>query len=368
MRPGRQKRSGASRDIALRRWCGGDSHLTMQGDTDAAASSGEVISQQEEVSRSEAPSVPPAPVPDIPGAGAGFGDGPPPSTRVDGTDATDRWMSYAELAQVRRTDKTSAIKIASRQRWRRRKNNQGTMQVLVPAKWALPYWQGTQPAASSETSAVPDESAAPTASSVQHALDGLNAAVIALRERAETADRRADVAEARAEAERLRAEQAQEGREAAEIRAERAQQAASEAQNRADRAEASRDQEQSKADALQIQVQETLTRLPVLEAEAKAAHDRAWASGEAQAGAERRAEAAQARADRAESAAASERQDFLDNENRTRQELEGVRREVEQARAQAHHAEETAASLRQADTERRLMGRWARLRAAWRGA
>lgn len=49
-----------------------------------------------------------------------------------------RWMTYSELAELRRIDKASALKLALRQRWPRRKNNHGRMQVCVPLDWAQP--------------------------------------------------------------------------------------------------------------------------------------------------------------------------------------------------------------------------------------
>ena len=49
-----------------------------------------------------------------------------------------RWMSYAELAKIRRIDKTSALRLALRHGWPRRKSNSGRMQVCVPLEWAKP--------------------------------------------------------------------------------------------------------------------------------------------------------------------------------------------------------------------------------------
>jgi hypothetical protein len=49
-----------------------------------------------------------------------------------------RWMSYAELAKIRRIDKTSALRLALRHGWPRRKSNSGRMQVCVPLEWAEP--------------------------------------------------------------------------------------------------------------------------------------------------------------------------------------------------------------------------------------
>ena len=46
-----------------------------------------------------------------------------------------RWLDYDQLAQLRRIDKPSAVKLATRNNWRRRKANTGQMQVLVPIHW-----------------------------------------------------------------------------------------------------------------------------------------------------------------------------------------------------------------------------------------
>jgi hypothetical protein len=115
-------------------------------------------------------------------------------------------------------------------------------------------------------------------------------------------------------------------------------------------------------------------QLATAEAEARAVNDRAWATGEQLAAAERRAETERERADRLASNVAHERQDFLDAESRTRRELEAVRHRADaaeqaadQARAEAQDAAQAAAELRQADAARQGRGRWARLRAAWRG-
>jgi hypothetical protein len=49
------------------------------------------------------------------------------------TDMDGRWLSYRELAELRGIDAASALKLSRRRGWRRRKNNQGQMQVCVPA-------------------------------------------------------------------------------------------------------------------------------------------------------------------------------------------------------------------------------------------
>jgi hypothetical protein len=91
-------------------------------------------------------------------------------------DVAGRWMSYAELAQVRGTDKPSALKLALRKRWPRRKDNHGTMQVCVPPDWARPWSDGTS------------DDMAPTAphdTEVSRAISALLDAAAAFRERGE---------------------------------------------------------------------------------------------------------------------------------------------------------------------------------------
>ena len=53
-------------------------------------------------------------------------------------DADSRWMTYTELAQVRRIATSSAIKLVLRRGWRRQKDNHGTMRALVPPAWSDP--------------------------------------------------------------------------------------------------------------------------------------------------------------------------------------------------------------------------------------
>jgi hypothetical protein len=183
-----------------------------------------------------------------------------------------------------------------------------------------------------------------------------------------------------------------------------------EAHARADRAEEAVTAERARADTLLDQVQGLLTHLATLEANGKAANDRAWIAVEA-AGAlreqvarlEQRIEAERTRANRAEANAANERQDFLDAESRARRELDEARGQVEamreqlvtagrerqgfineearerQKQADLHRkvevaeiaqaeAETDAAELRRAEVERRARGLLARLRVAlWGG-
>ena len=79
---------------------------------------------------------------------------------------------------------------------------------------------------------------------------------------------------------------------------------------------------------------------------------------------EQRIEAERARGDRAGSGAVHERQDFVDAESQTRRELETMRVQLA-ARQEVIRAAE---AIRQtADDARRALGRWARLKRAWRG-
>ena len=43
-----------------------------------------------------------------------------------------RWLDYDQLAKLRRIDRPSAIKLATRHRWQRRRGNAGLVQVFVP--------------------------------------------------------------------------------------------------------------------------------------------------------------------------------------------------------------------------------------------
>src|SRR5262245_10579057 len=44
----------------------------------------------------------------------------------------DRWVTYDQLAEIRRTSRASAIRQARRRKWRRQQDNQGNVLVLVP--------------------------------------------------------------------------------------------------------------------------------------------------------------------------------------------------------------------------------------------
>src|SRR5215472_3258922 len=112
-----------------------------------------------------------------------------------------RWLTYAELAALRHIDKHSALKLALRKRWQRRKNNHGTMQCLVPSEWLVPFGPETPPAVLPATlPATPDRAVEAAVASLTEARKQAEQALD--RERA-----RADRAEAKADQERLRADQ-----------------------------------------------------------------------------------------------------------------------------------------------------------------
>jgi hypothetical protein len=55
-----------------------------------------------------------------------------------------QWLTYSELADIRRIDRHSAVKLVMRRRWRRQKDNRGVLRILVPPEWALSKDRGRQ--------------------------------------------------------------------------------------------------------------------------------------------------------------------------------------------------------------------------------
>ena len=107
-----------------------------------------------------------------------------------------------------------------------------------------------------------------------------------------------------------------------------------------------------------------LIALLTAECEARGRADERADRAEARADrAEARTDAAEVRAVRAE-ARADQVRDQLDA---AEAQLREARAAADRARDQAHAAQDAAAALRQAEAARQGRGRWARLRAAWRG-
>ena len=177
----------------------------------------------------------------------------------DMPDDTGRWLTYAEFATLRGIARESAVRMAQRNHWRRRRNNRGEALVMVPED-ALPAdTAGGQPADKDD---VPPDIAA-------GALAALEDAIAALREQLAQANGRADRVEAAAASDRERAEAAIAG-------------------------------DRQRADAL-------------------------------------------------------------------RGRIEALQADLDMARAQATTAHEMVRTLRQTEETRKARGRWARVRAAWRG-
>ena len=180
-----------------------------------------------------------------------------------------RWISYTELAKIRGTDKTSALKLALRKKWPRRKDNHGTMHVCVPLEW-LGSWGNRTP------HDMP--SSMPNGMDISRAVNTLEIALAAANKRADQAEKRADRAEIRAEQaetrenqaqqiiemERNRADRAEAGREAAQIRVDRAEQAADVLRDRLDATQAELQQAHAATDQARAQAHEAEDAAAVL--------------------------------------------------------------------------------------------------------
>jgi hypothetical protein len=242
-------------------------------------------------------------------------DGPP--DRQTDTSAATRWMTFAELAHVRGISKDSAVTLVRRHGWRRQRDNQGHVIALVPLTWATPDGDGQPDDRGDRRSDSPPDSRGDVAA--------FEAALAAVREAkdGEIATLRATVARSVALIDGFRAERDQ------------AQQALVDERARADAADADRRSAQSRADAAIARADS---------AEARADHERD------------RADAERTQADALKGLLEA-----------TQQEIAQQRALTDQADDARQRAEDSAEALRQADEARKARGRWARLRAAWRG-
>jgi hypothetical protein len=100
-----------------------------------------------------------------------------------GTDTEERWLTYGELAALRGIDRHSAVKLVTRHRWRRQKDNRGVLRILVPAEWTASRDKGTDIATDRGTDTAAFETAL-AAIEAAHASE-----VTALRERLDAADK-----------------------------------------------------------------------------------------------------------------------------------------------------------------------------------
>jgi hypothetical protein len=222
---------------------------------------------------------------------------------------TGRWMTYDEIAATRGIKRSGAVRLVQRQRWRRQAGNDGYARVLVPHDEQHPV-RGTRPHVNLREGG--DDGRGDGGGDIAATFE---AALTVIREA-----HAGEIATLRDMVGGLRDTVAR-----AETRAVHAEQRAIEAEA----VSAAKD-------------------VRVTQAEAEADRARGVAR-----------EALQA----AETLRTSV--DELKAGQTMMQDMHV--RELEQARAAAQLARDAAASVRQADEARKARGRWARLRAAWRG-
>jgi hypothetical protein len=220
-----------------------------------------------------------------------------------------RWLTYDELAQIRGISRPSAERLVLRNRWRRQRDNQRVVRILVPLDRLS---EDTSDHASADTSADVSSDVSGAIGAFEAALEAIKSAhageISALRERAETAERRAEAADTDRRAAQVRADQAMRDRDAE--------------RQRADRSEQGREGERARADALRDRMDILQAQLTAVEAEG-AASDVAVAE---------------------------------------------LTAELRDARRQAEEEVQAAETRREAEAAaRRSLGLVARLRAAWRG-
>jgi septal ring factor EnvC (AmiA/AmiB activator) len=133
-----------------------------------------------------------------------------------------RWLTYPELAAVRGIDKPSAIRLATRKKWRRQRDNRRVVRVLVPPEWLSRRYQSMdlpmeQPDRDMDLSSDrTDFATALAAVEVAHAgeVAALHGQIAGLTDRAERAeaaiaDAKSDVRELRSHATALQVELAE---------------------------------------------------------------------------------------------------------------------------------------------------------------
>ena len=225
-------------------------------------------------------------------------------------DEGGKWLTFAELAATRGTSKRAAVMLIRRHGWRRQRNNAGHTIALVPPMWL----QRTTDDADGNgdghsTRHGSGHSDGHAASFHARALAALEDAMSSLRD---------------AHTDEVSALQAAHAGETAALR------------DRLD--DMRRDLDAARAETQRVQDDAAARTSAALALADRTLAQLADADG---------------RADRAEA-----RADALQDR------LAAAEADADRARAQAHTAQD---ELRQADVARRARGRWARLRAAWRG-
>jgi hypothetical protein len=124
----------------------------------------------------------------------------------DTPDDTGRWLTYAEFASLRGIARESAVRMAQRNHWRRRRNNRGEALVMVPEDALPPDSTGRSPGDNAGGLPGDREDASPDIAA--GALAALEDVITLLREQLGQANGRADRIEAAAATDRERAEAA----------------------------------------------------------------------------------------------------------------------------------------------------------------
>src|SRR5690348_4197834 len=118
---------------------------------------------------------------------------------LDGTSDDGRWLTYAELAELRGISKASATRMSFRYKWRRQAGNDGSVRVFVPP------------------SALHGK---PNGNDMEAMAAAIEAVTVAFRDQVEAERKRADAAEARADRADQRADALQSRLDAAQTEAQ----------------------------------------------------------------------------------------------------------------------------------------------------
>jgi hypothetical protein len=121
---------------------------------------------------------------------------------MDGDGDGGRWLTYAQLAEMRGITRKAAIRMTQRHRWRRQPGNDGTALVWVPYADLTPRQLPSRQTERQPARQPPDGDGggdAPGASVLAGALAALEGAVAGLREQLERAEAGRADASARAE-------------------------------------------------------------------------------------------------------------------------------------------------------------------------
>jgi hypothetical protein len=151
-------------------------------------------------------------------------------SQVDST-VDGRWLTFAELGQLRGISKTSAMKLVSRHGWRRQKNNKGQIRALVPLAWVAG-----------------DDAREPNSpADMSRAIRAFDSAIATLREQLVRETGRTEAAERARTAMTVQLAQAEAGRAAERLRAEAEKEARTRAEEEVEALRAQLDWAQAEA-------------------------------------------------------------------------------------------------------------------------